>query len=110
MLALTGTLVSGCGSGGSNVSCSPRYEYSNAYGKISAQQRGRGYGIAWGAYPKGNPAGTYTANVYINGRRFDRKVQTYPPHGSVPASAVKTGDIFRLDGSLVTGGSTQKFW
>jgi hypothetical protein len=110
-MALTfATLVSGCGSGGTNVSCSPSYEYSNSYGKISAQQRGKGYGIAWGAYPNGNPSGTYTADVYINGRRFDHKSQTYPPHGSVPASAVKTGDIFRLEGTFSNSQTNQSFW
>jgi hypothetical protein len=67
-------------------------------------------GIAWGIYPSGNPSGTYTADVYINGRRFDHKTQTYPPHGSVPASAVKTGDIFRLEGTFSNSQTNQSFW
>lgn len=53
-----------------------------------------------GVYPN-VPSVTYTVEICINNRRFDHKVQDYPPHGSVPASQVGTGDVFRLEGQAV---------
>lgn len=108
-LAVTTALV-GCGSGGPDTSCSPSHEFTNGYGTISIQQRGPGYGLQWGAYPTVQLAGTYSAEVFIDGRRYDAKTQTYPPHGSINASAVDTGDIVRLEGSFVGSGQNQSFW
>jgi hypothetical protein len=94
----------------------PRYqllashEFSNAYGTISIQQRGPGWGLQWGAYPTAQLAGTYKAEVFIDGHRYDAKTQSYPPHGSINAGAVSTGDIVRLEGSFVGSGKNQSFW
>lgn len=86
--------------GGPEHSCSPGFEPSNELGTIAVQQRGPGYGIQWGVYPT-LPAVTYTVDVYVNNRRDDHKVQTYPPHGRVNANQLKTGDVFRLEGQAV---------
>jgi hypothetical protein len=53
--------------------------------------------VQWGVYPS-VPAARYVVDVFVNNRRFDHKEQGYPPHGSVPASAINGGDIFRLEG------------
>lgn len=94
-------IASGCAStvriGSPQHSCSPRFEPSNEYGRITAQQRGQGSGIQWGVYPN-VPAVRFVSDVYINNWRIDHKDQSYPPHGSVPASQIDTGDIFRLEG------------
>jgi len=82
--------------GGPDHSCSPSFSPSNSLGSISAQQRGKGYGIQWGVYPK-QPAVNYVVDVYINKRRVDHKNQGYPPHGSVNARDVVSGGIFQLD-------------
>lgn len=93
--------ASGCAStvriGSPQHSCSPGFEPSNEHGRITAQQRGQGSGIQWGVYPN-VPAVRFVADVYVNNRRVDHKDQNYPPHGSVPASQIATGDIFRLEG------------
>jgi hypothetical protein len=109
-LVIGSLALTACGAGGSNTSCSPNFSPSNSYGRISAQQRGRGYGIQWGVYPNTSVSGTFTVDIYMSGRRVDHKVQNYPPHGSVNASNVHTGDIFRLDGNFSDGRSVQTFW
>lgn len=81
-------------------SCSPGFQPSNELGTLTAQQRGPGYGIQCGVYPN-VPAVTYTVDVFVNNRRDDRKVQAYPPHGSVNAAKLTTGDVFRLEGQAV---------
>jgi hypothetical protein len=53
-----------------------------------------------GVYPN-VPAG-YVVDIVVNNRRFDHKDQGCPPHGSVPASAISTGDIFRPEGQAFT--------
>jgi hypothetical protein len=108
--AAAAIVLVGCGSGGPDTSCSPIHEFSNTYGTVSIQQRGPGYGLQWGAYPTRQLPGTYTAQVLINGRRYDAKTQTYPPHGSINAGAVSTGDIVRLEGSFVGSGHNQSLW
>ena len=40
----------------------------------------------------------FVVDIWINKRRFDHKDQDYPPHGSVPASVIGSGDLFRLEG------------
>lgn len=94
-------IATGCAStvriGGPEHSCSPGFEPSNEFGSITAQQRGRGFGVQWGVYPK-IPAASYTVDIFINNWRIDHKEQGYPPHGSVPASNIGSGDIFRLEG------------
>lgn len=94
----------GCAStvrlGSPEHSCSPGFQPSNELGTLTAQQRGPGYGIQWGVYPN-VPAVTYTVDVFVNNRRDDHKVQAYPPHGSVNAAKLKTGDVFRLEGQAV---------
>jgi hypothetical protein len=53
--------------------------------------------VQWGVYPS-VAAVHFVVDVWINKRRFDHKDQNYPPHGSVPASIVRSGDVFRLEG------------
>lgn len=93
------TALTGCAIriGGPQQSCSPGFTPSNEYGRITAQQRGRGGGVQWGVYPA-VPAVRFVVDIWINKRRFDHKDQDYPPHGSVPASAIRSGDLFRLEG------------
>ena len=97
--------MTGCAStvriGSPQHSCAPGFEPSNEYGRLTAQQRGPGFGIQWGVCPA-SPAARYVVDVFVNNRRFDHKDQAYPPHGSVPASAIKTGDVFRLEGQGFT--------
>ena len=104
LVVLSGALA-GCTStiwiGSPQHSCAPGFEPSNEYGRLTAQQRGPGLGIQWGVYPA-IPAARYVVDVFVNDRRFDHKDQDYPPHGSVPASVVKAGDIFRLEGQGFT--------
>jgi hypothetical protein len=63
-------------------------------------QRGPGFGVQWGIYPK-VPAVRFIVDIYINNWRIDHKEQAYPPHGSVPARNIASGDIFRLEGQVV---------
>ncbi len=113
IVALTIALTS-CAStarlGGPTHSCSTGFHPANALGSISAQQRGRGYGIQWGVYPNVTNI-RYVVDVYINQRRVDHKEQNYPSHGSVNARNVRTGDIFRLEGSATNGkGDIARFY
>ena len=100
-LLLCGTALAGCAStvriGSPQHSCSPGFAPSNEYGRITAQQRSRGGGVQWGVYPN-VAAVRFVVDIWINKRRFDHKDQDYPPHGSVPASAIGSGDLFRLEG------------
>lgn len=93
--------AAGCAStvriGSPEHSCSPGFTPSNEQGRITAQQRGPGGGVQWGIYPNVS-AVRYVVDIFVNNRRFDHKDQDYPPHGSVPASAIRSGDIFRLEG------------
>lgn len=111
-IALAGLLValivalSSCAStvrfGDPTHSCSPGFYPANELGSISAQQRGPGRGIQWGVYPTVSGI-RYVVDVYINRRRVDHKEQDYPPHGSVNARDIRTGDIFRLEGQATNG-------
>jgi hypothetical protein len=100
-LLLSGAAVAGCAStvriGGPRHSCAPGFAPSNEFGRITAQQRGHGGGVQWGVYPHAAPE-RFVVDIWINKRRFDHKDQDYPPHGSVPASAIGSGDLFRLEG------------
>lgn len=93
---LTGCAVT-VNEGSPSTSCSPAFEPGNQYGRLSVQQRNPGNSIQWGFYPN-VAVSTYQVNIYLGSRRFDGKNQNYPPHGSVPASAVTAGVTFRIDG------------
>ena len=100
-LLLSGAALVGCAStvriGSPRHSCSPGFAPSNEFGRITAQQRGQGGGVQWGVYPK-VAAVRFVVDIWINKQRFDHKDQAYPPHGSVPASVIGSGDLFRLEG------------
>lgn len=101
LMIIATTLLSSCASmtrlGGPEHSCSPGFFPENELGSLSAQQRGPGHGIQWGVYPR--VAGTrFVVDVFVNNRRVDHKDQVYPPHGSVNRRAIRSGDIFRLEG------------
>ena len=100
-LLLSGAAVAGRAStiriGGPQHSCSPGFAPSNQFGRITAQQRAQGGGVQWGVYPQ-VAAVRFVVDIWINKRRFDHKDQDYPPHGSVPASVITSGDLFRLEG------------
>ena len=101
-LVLTGACASTTTVGGPDHSCSPNFSPANELGSISAQQRGQGFGIQWGVYPR-QPAVRFVVDVFMNNRRVDHKDQNYPPHGSVNAADVRTGYIFRLEGNATNG-------
>lgn len=88
--------------------CYPSYTPSTRWGSFSAQQAGPGLGIQWGAYPN-HSATRYVVDVYVGNRRVDAKDQTYPPHGSVSATDVRPGQIFRLTGTVYDGSDTLVF-
>jgi hypothetical protein len=103
-------------------SCSPNYTDENENGRLSVQQRGPGYSIQWGAYPR-LPAAWYHVTVTIEGKVVDKKNQDYPPHGSLPARVMnkhgksvpryKSGQIFKIVGTsyAAKGGKTvQQFF
>lgn len=98
---IAGTAVTGCAAqvdvGSPSTSCSPSFEPSSEYGRLSVQQRGRGSASQWGFYPN-VPVSTFAVDVYMGSRRVDRKLQDYPPHGSVSAADVKSGTTFRITG------------
>jgi hypothetical protein len=89
--------------------CSPGYTDQNFLGSLSAQQRGPGYGVQWGVYPKAS-ADRYVVNVYVGDKRVDAKDQGYPPHGSVNARDVKSGASFRLEGEIHSPNLVQTFF
>ena len=101
LVLLLGGANAGCAStvrfGSPQHSCSPGFDPSNERGRITAQQRGPGYDVQWGVYPN-TPSVRYVVDIYVNNRRFDHKDQDYPPHGSIMARAISSGDIFRLEG------------
>ncbi len=59
--------------GSPSSSCSPSFSPSSSLGTLTAQQKGKGYGIQWGVYPL---------------------------HGSVNARDVVSGGVFRLEGTV----------
>jgi hypothetical protein len=81
--------------------CSPGYEAPSKLGSFSAQQRGPGAGIQWGIYPN-YPATRYVVDIFVGRQKVDGKNQTYPPHGSVSASAVagRSGQDFTASGQI----------
>jgi hypothetical protein len=86
--------------------CSPSYNPHSQYGNFSAQQTGPGQSIQWGAYPNSSVKATrFVVDVYVGSNRFDHKDQTYAPHGSVPATAVKgkRGQSFSMTGTAWDG-------
>jgi hypothetical protein len=51
-------------------------------------------------YRNSDNNGFWNVDVYVNARRKDHKSQTYPPHGSLPASAAVSGRVFQLKATL----------
>ncbi|WP_322759945.1 hypothetical protein [Frankia sp. Cr2] len=105
--ALVATGCAGTTSVGSpSSSCSPSFSPSSSLGTLTAQQKGKGYGIQWGVYPT-QPAASFVIDVYMNNQRVDHKSQNYPPHGSVNARDVVSGGVFRLEGTVTNAKGDQ---
>lgn len=107
---LGSTVLSACGAVEYSPAlkpCSPNYTAPSKYGRFSAQQKGRGKAIQWGAYPNAAYTGTnYRVKVYAGGVKVDSKNQDYAPHGSLSAAkALKySGKKFELAGTVHRGG------
>jgi hypothetical protein len=104
-LALTGCVATSIDAGGN---CSPGHTISNAaFGRVSAQQAGRGSSISWGVYtiPQYKSA-SFVLTVYAGGVKIDAKNQNYEPHGSVNAArALKySGKQFVINGAATSNG------
>jgi hypothetical protein len=98
LVTLSGLGCSTTVSGGSpKQPCSPSARFSNQYGAIDVQQAGRGAGIQWGVSAL-VPADLFYAEVFINGVRYDKKDQNYPPHGSINVTALHTNDQVSIIG------------
>jgi len=69
--------------------CGPKYSpvhqcFTGNAGQICYQTTGST--VSWGIYvePEYRGFGKWTVDVYVNGKRFDHKVQYYEPHASIP--------------------------
>jgi nitrate reductase NapE component len=90
--------------GGSYGLCTWGQFASARYGHIGMQQASRGGAIQWVFYPATNLQGTtYRVKLYVNGRNQGGLEKPYAPHGSLPASAVKTGDTVEMNGKSYRG-------
>jgi hypothetical protein len=116
-VGLVATLVSGCSASVSTKAvgqCSPSYTVSQAgYGRVTAQQAGRGQTIAWGVYvaDKYKVGTQFVVSLYAGGVKIDGKNQTYEPHGSVGAAkaAKYSGQLLEISGSGKHGKDTLFF-
>jgi len=102
---LTISILTGC----SAVQISPPikscrdYRQVSSFGNFAIQQAKRGAAIQWGAYPSRRYSGTrYIVNVYTGSRRYDAKVQDYPPHGSINSTttAKYSGKNLQISGKV----------
>lgn len=105
-------LALGATAGCSSVEVSPpitscqSYSAPSSYGKFTIQQAAKGRAIQYGAYPSATYSGTlYTLNVYVNGKRYDAKSQSYPPHGSIDATTAgkNSGKLLSISGNVTKG-------
>ncbi len=88
------------------ISSCHSYKAPSSYGSFTIQQAATGRAIQWGAYPNASYSGTlYVVDVYVNGKRYDAKSQTYAPHGSVSAAtaAKNSGKIMNVSGYVTYG-------
>jgi hypothetical protein len=103
---------SGGGGGGGIQSCSPGASRSDEYGRIAVQQAGPQRPVAWGVYPS-DPVGAYQVTIDVDGQVYDKKSQTYPPHGSVTYDPnnrryLPSGGVFQITGSLTHPDGTEE--
>ena len=97
---------------GGYKSCSPSYKANTAVGNFSVQQAGAGRSLQWGAYPKPQYSGTrYVVTVNVNNKRYDKKDQTYAPHGSVNQATAQrnSGKKLQITGTIYRGDDTIRF-
>lgn len=83
------------------------FRVNSNYGKFLIQQGARGNSIQWGTYPRTDLSGTsYIETVYVDGKRYDHKDQSYPPHGSVDAgtAAANSEELLSIEGRVERGG------
>jgi len=68
--------------------------FPGTHGTIHVQTNSAGY-VSWGIYMD-NPLynyGPWSVDVFVNGRRVDGKVQSYPPHGSINPTHAPPGSV-----------------
>lgn len=77
--------------------------YRGKAGYIAVQTSSSGY-VSWGIYlyNKADEPGPWKADVFVNGKRVDGKVQEYAPHGSVSPKHATKGGTFSITASHIT--------